>query len=93
MFGGCEQDPARTGGRLTKETIILEPTSPTTHFVFKPAARDTVRTEAVAAAARGAVDFGTGGGGGGDGDEMRLDRFKHVPGCVVCRGSLGHVKV
>lgn len=95
---GDPQDPAQTGGRLTKETIILEPTSPTTHFVFKPAARDALELKEGAAArtesAAGGEEAVFGAGGkGGDADEMRLDRFKHVPGCLVCRGNLGHVKV
>ncbi|CAM9644454.1 unnamed protein product, partial [Laminaria digitata] len=85
LFQFCK-DPGKTGERCTKETIILEPTSPTTHFVFTPAPHETKLAETSRgeeAEARGPRDD----------DKIRLDRFEHIPGCSVCRGSLGHVKV
>lgn len=78
------------GAPLTKETIILEPTSPTTHFAFSRPSHNYVDRQGdvvTDAAPEG------GGDGGKGGDRMRLDRFQHVPGSLVCRGTLGHVKV
>lgn len=65
----------------------MEPTSPTMHFVFKPPPHNYVDSQGrvVIAAQEGS--------GGNDNDRIRLDRFRHVPGSLVCRGSLGHVKV
>lgn len=85
------QDPGKTGERCKKETIILEPTSPTTHFAFKPPPHELVDIRAGVAVH--AVEVLPEGDEGRDDDRIRLDRFEHVPGCMVCRGSLGHVKV
>lgn len=81
------QDPGKAGGRLTKETIILEPTSPTTRFVFKPPPHNYVDSHGRVVIAEPE------GNGRNDNDRMTLDRFQHVPGSLVCRGSLDHVKV
>lgn len=76
------------GALLVKETIILEPTSPTTHFAFKPPPHNYVDSQGNVV-----VEAAPEGSGGKDNDRIRLDRFQHVPGSLVCRGSLGHVKV
>lgn len=82
------QDPGKAGAPLAKETIILEPTSPTTHFAFKPPPHNYVDSQGNVV-----VEAALEGNRGRDDDRMRLDRFQHVPGSRVCRGSLGHVKV
>lgn len=82
------QDPGKTGAPLANETIILEPTSPTTHFVFKPPPHNYVDCHGNVV-----VEAAPEGSGGKDSDRIRLDRFQHVPGSLVCRGNLGHVKV
>ncbi|CBN79756.1 conserved unknown protein [Ectocarpus siliculosus] len=84
---GSPEDPGKAGGHFSKETIILEPTSPTTHFVFKPPPRNCVDSEG-----RVVLEASSEGVRIKDDDRIRLDRFQHVPGCMVCRGSLGHVK-
>ena len=71
-----------------KETIILEPTSPTTHFAFKPPAHNYVDSQGNVV-----VETVPDGGRAKENDRIRLDRFQHVPGSLVCRGNLGHVKV
>lgn len=82
------QDPGKTGAALAKETIILEPTSPTTHFAFKPPPHNYVDSHGNVV-----VEAAPEGSGKKESNRIRLDRFQHVPGSLVCHGSLGHVKV
>ena len=71
-----------------KETIILEPTSPTTHFAFKPPPHNYVDSQGNVV-----VETAPEGSRAKENDRIRLDRFQHIPGSLVCRGRLGHVKV
>ncbi|CAM9217519.1 unnamed protein product, partial [Sphacelaria rigidula] len=97
LFQYCKASGGGEGERSTKENIILEPTSLVTHFrateipptTAAATARGIATTKALwgrpAAPDDENLDVG--------GHAMRLDRFRHVPGCRVCQGSLGHVKV
>lgn len=99
------QDASNTGERCTKETIILEPTSPVTHFIFNNSPHEDIKrqhrenqkakkNDSPAPALRELPTTADGDRVDVVGDQwMRLDRFRHIPGCLVCRGNLGHVKV
>eukprot|EP00752_Nemacystus_decipiens_P007651 g6840.t1 len=86
LFQFCK-DPGKTGAPPVKETIILEPTSPTTHFAFKPPPHNYVDSQGNVV-----VETAPEGSRVKDDGRIRLDRFQHVPGSLVCRGNLAHVK-
>lgn len=89
--------------RPSRETIILEPTCQTTHFSFETApprlaslierGRGDPGEAAEAVAVRPPEPSRPARVDGGVCDKIRLDRFQHVPGSLVCFESLEHVKV
>ncbi|CAN0023315.1 unnamed protein product, partial [Scytosiphon promiscuus] len=86
MLFQFSKEPLKVGRASNEETVVLDPTSPATHFVFKPPPHSYVDGQG-----RVVVEAASSEGLAGKGDDrMRLDRFQHVPGCLVCLGSVGH---